>query len=179
MIDDLVAQDWTKANDKLSTLETNWATFQTEAINITFSQDQVTAFNDALNNLKKNIQDKKQYEALLSANNVTLNTVGFMELYNPKVPADVGRLDYYGRQVMLTVGNGDLDQANADSQAAEDTWNKIKTQAENINADHAKSFSDTLAGMKDAVSKKDINNSINYSKTLLDQVDILESDFSK
>ncbi|CAH2213166.1 hypothetical protein [Tepidibacter aestuarii] len=179
MINDLANQDWAKVNDKLSALEKEWSTYEPISKEEKFSEDHINNFTTDLNNLKQQIQAKKQYEASLAANKVTLDTVNFIDLYNPKVPADVGKLDYYGIQVMLTAEHGDWNQAEADSQPAIDTWNKIKAQVENINADYAKNFSDTITKMSESAQKQDVKMTKEFSQKLLYEVDTLESDLKK
>lgn len=107
------------------------------------------------------------------------DAVGFMELYHPKVPTAVGKLDYYGRQVLLTAEHGDWQQASKAAKAAEEVWNTIKGKVEKINVAHAKTFSDTLMKMSVAVKKRNVALTKQLSKKLLDDVDTLEAEFNK
>lgn len=115
IIDDIAKNDWAKANNKLSSLEKEWSNYQPEAKAARASQKQINNFSNDLKTLKRDVRTKKQYEAALSANKLTLDAIGFMELYRPKVPTTVGKLDYYGRQVKLTSEHGDWAQAKAAS----------------------------------------------------------------
>ncbi|MGF7060864.1 hypothetical protein [Brassicibacter mesophilus] len=179
IIDDVAKKDWTKADERVSSLEKEWSVYEPIAKEKKASQKQINDFRDDLNNLKQLVETKKQYEASLAANRLTLDTISLMDLYKPKVPTAVGKLDYYGRQVMITAEHGDWSQAKKDSESAITTWDTIKKQVENISTAHAKSFSSTLNSMYEAVKKKDLKTTKEQSKKLLDEVDVLESDYKK
>jgi hypothetical protein len=179
MIDDIAKKDWVKANDKILAIEKEWSTYKSLAKQANASQQQIETFTTDLHQAKQMVQAKKQYESALAANKLTLDAVGFMELYHPKVPTAVGKLDYYGRQVLLTAEHGDWQQASKDAKAAEEVWNTIKGKVEKINAAHAKTFSDTLMKMSDAVKKRNVALTKQLSQKLLDDVDTLEADFNK
>ncbi|NMB43060.1 MAG: DUF4363 family protein [Clostridiales bacterium] len=179
IIDDVSEQDWASANEELTKLERNWENYKVISKEVNLSKDQIDEFNTDLNNLKKFIQEKKQYESSLTANKLTLYATNLYELYNPEVPVAVYRLEYYARQVMLTSENNDWEQANVDTQSAMNNWNKLKPQVDKINPDHSRIISDTITRLSDAIKKQDSAISREYSVKLLDEVDDLDDDFKR
>ncbi|MBU5439679.1 hypothetical protein KQI42_16815 [Tissierella sp. MSJ-40] len=177
IIGDILEQDWADVNEKLSLIEKEWGIYKPIAEEKKVSKKEIDTFDKDLISLRSTIEDKKPYEASLAANKVYLNAVNFMDLYEAKVLTDLERMEYYGRQVVITAKYDDWERAKKESELTIDTWNKIKKQYEDINLNHARSLSDTLNQLLESTRIQDIKKVDTLYERMKDEIDLIESDF--
>lgn len=177
--EDIAKEDWTKANERLSYIERNWSTYESMAKEAKASQDQINTFKDGLNDLKKQIRDKKPYEASLSANRLAIASMDFIKLYEKKDLVDLEKIELYGEQILLAAKHDDWKQAKLELKLAVEIWSGIKTEADRINSNNTKKVSDTMTKISGAIDVKDARKVKELYKVLDDELDILEDDFKK
>lgn len=179
IVEDISKKDWGNAKEKLTSIEREWSSYHGTTRKENISTTHIDTFTKDLADLKKFVKEEKQYEASLAANKLSLDTLGFMELYKPKIPTYIGKLNYYVRQIMITAEHDDWGKAKAELKSAESTWTAAKGEVDKINSSHAKSISDTLARLSTAIKEKNIKTTKELSRKLLDEINTIESDFKK
>jgi hypothetical protein len=131
----------------------------------------------ALTALSKAIAAKDQQATMRAANELTLIAADLVEPFNPQVPADVTRLDHYGRELELGVTAKDTDRLKTTAEALRKTWDKVKPAVKSKGGDaEAKRFEALVTQVIAARTVED------YSKLvtpILDEVDNLERVFKK
>ncbi|MBW4827256.1 MAG: hypothetical protein KZY61_07720 [Clostridiaceae bacterium] len=171
--------DWAKVDERLSAIEKNWSTYEPMAKEMKASQDDINKFRDDLNNLKKEVRDKKPHEATLAANKLAIASLDFMKLYEKKFLVDIEKMELYGKQMMFTAEHDDWNQCKVELKSSMEIWNKIKAEADKINSDTTKKVSDTMTKISGAIDAKDARKVKDLLETLDHELDILEDDFKR
>ena len=164
------AKNWTKAAEKLHELKQS----QSQMANAGIKSAELDA---AIAALDKDVAAKGQTAALRDANQVTFIAADLTAKYNPPIPIEVTKLDYYGRELEIWSMAKDDAKLKSTAQAIRQTWNSVKPKVE------AKGGTKQAQNFETLVAKTDAANSIaDYAKAatpILDEVDNLEKVFEK
>lgn len=164
------AKNWTKAAEKLHELKQS----QSQLVSANINSAELDA---AIAALDKDITAKDQLATLRDANQVTFIVADLTAKYNPPVPVEVIKLDFYGRELEVWSMAKDEAKLKSTAQAIRQTWNAVKPKVEaKGGAKQAQNF-ETLVAKTDAAQ-----NVGDYAKTatpILDEVDNLEKVFEK
>jgi hypothetical protein len=164
------AKDWAKADAKLASLEKSVNELKTANL----ATPQIIAATDSVG---KAVKAKNEIDAMREANQATFLVADLTANYNPKVPVEVVKLDYYGREIEILAMTKDEAKLKLTAQAIRQTWNAVKPkmEAKGAGKESAK-FESLVAQTEKAASVSD------YSKVatpILDEVDNLEKVFEK
>ena len=162
------AKNWTKAAERSTFLEKAVADLKARDL----STPQIA---ETTNSLLTAVRAKNEIDAMSEANHATFLFAEQSANFNSKVPVEVTKLDYYGREIeRLAMTN---DEAKLKSTAAEMrlTWNAVKPKVEAKGATKvAAKFESLVVQTEKAASVGD------YAKVatpILDEVDNLEKVF--
>ena len=134
-------------------------------------------FDPIVAELKKAIAGKDLHATLLESNKATLAAADLSEPFSPKVPANVTRLDYYGREMEIWSMAKNIEKCRASGEAIAKTWAKVKPAAVKLGGDaEAKRFDELVAKVAAA---REVNDYAQLFTPILDEVDNLEKVFKK
>lgn len=128
-------------------------------------------------NLTEGIAAKNRHMVEVSANQVTLIAVELTIPYNPRLPADVTRLDFLGRELEIWSESNDMDKLQNAAKQIQLTWSRVRPVVETHGGIvTAKTFDKLVTQLMDAKSSKEFSA---VAKPILDEVDNLEKVFAK
>jgi hypothetical protein len=168
LYDQAKANDWAKAQISLDSLD-----LAAKAL----SASEASEIRGVLDTLHTAVAAKQRETAIEAANRVTFLGAKFTEKYHPKMPADIVRLDYYGRELEIWAAQKNTAKLKATAAELTRTWEAVKPTVVSAGAAAAAATTDSLvAQLGKAKSPAD------YAKLatpILNVVDELEKPFEK
>ncbi len=175
IIDFAPSGNWDKISTDVADIADAWKAYQPQAIKDGASQEIQDAMTSALAHLQTASESKDPAATMQASNDVSAAVVELFALYNPKVPADIGRLDVLERQVILDLAAKDYSAAEASLANTKSVWEKVKPSVlEHNGKDVAAEFEASLAAQESALDAKDDTALTNEAKNGLEIVDALE-----
>lgn len=160
--------DWKTANAKLNELKTAAKTMTEEKIGS-------TNFETTLGKLEKTVAGKEKTATLIEANQITLEVANLTAKYNPAVPVEVVKLDFYGRELEIWAAEKNEAKLQETAKQIRQNWDAVKAKIE------AKGGNKEAAAFENLVVKTDAAKTpADYAKLatpILDEVDNLEKVF--
>ena len=179
IIDFAPSANWDKINKDITDIENAWKSYETQAEKDGTSQEIQAAMNSALTDLKTASASKDAAATMQGSNDVSAAVVELFALYNPKVPADIGRLDVLERQVILDVAAQDYVAAQGSLVNTKSVWEKVKPLVlEHNGKEVVAEFESSLTAQESALAAKDDATLTNQTKVALEIVDSMESLFA-
>ncbi len=164
------AKNWAKADERLARLEKAVADLKTQNL----STAQITETTSLLSTA---VKAKNEMDAMRESNQATFLIAEQTAKFNLKVPVEVIKLDYYGREIERLAMLKDEAKLKSTTAEMRQTWNAVKLKVEAKGASKvAAKFESLVAQTEKAVSVAD------YAKVatpILDEVDNLENVFEK
>ena len=168
------AGSWSTASQKLKSLKKAAAELPADLPGPGSSQKKAQLFAD-ISALEKSIPARDKQASIEKANHVTLVADGLSAPFGPKVPVDITRLDYLGRELEVWAGPGDLKRLQQVASEIQSTWSKVRPAIEAKGASRvSKSFSALVDRVAAAKTAQEYEAS---AGPLLDEVDNLEKVF--
>ena len=175
IIDLAPSGDWDKISADVTDIENAWKTYQPQAEKDGTSQEIQDAMNSALSELEAASASKDAATTMQGSNDVSAAVVELFSLYTPKVPADIGRLDVLGRQVILDVAAKDYSAATKSLSKTMSVWREVRPSVlEHNGKDVAAQFEASLEIQAVAVDSKNDTQLTNEARNGLEIVDALE-----
>ncbi len=160
--------DWKTANAKLNELKMAAKTMTDEKIG---SAD----FDATLGKLEKTVAGKEKTASLIEANQITLEVANLTAKYNPAVPVEVVKLDFYGRELEIWAAEKNDAKLQETAKLIRQNWDAVKAKIE------AKGGKKEALAFENLVVKTDAAKTpADYAKLatpILDEVDNLEKVF--
>lgn len=160
--------DWKTANAKLKELKIAAEKMTAEKIG---SAD----FEATLAKLENAVSSKDKTATLIEANQLTLEAANLTAQYNPKVPVEVVKLDFYGRELEIWAAAKDEAKLRETALMIRQNWDAVRAKVE------AKGGKKEGATFEKLVVKTEAARaSADYAKLatpILDEVDNLEKVF--
>ncbi len=160
--------DWKLANTKLNDLKIVAEKINAEKIGS-------ANFEATLGKLEKVVANKDKNTSLIEANQMTLEVANLTAKYNPTVPVEVVKLDFYGRELEIWSAAQDESKLRETAQMIRQNWDAVKAKIE------------AKGGKKEAAAFENLVVKIEAAKTpadyaklatpILDEVDNLEKVF--
>jgi hypothetical protein len=160
--------DWTKAQAIMDSLDASARGLKGN------ENAQITG---VLDTLRGAISAHKRDAALEASNRVTLVAATLSEPYHPKTPADVVRLDYYGRELEIWSAQKNMKKLAETAADIRRTWDAVRPAVVSAGGDKAAATTDALIVRLTAAKSP-----ADYAKLatpFLDVVDELEKPFEK
>ena len=175
IIDFAPSGGWDKINKDVTDIASAWKSYQPQASQAGASQEIQDAMSTALTKLQAASTSKDASATMQASNDVSAAVVELFALYNPKVPADIGRLDVLERQVILNVAAKDYTAVDSILKKTESVWEDVKPSVlEHKGQDVAAQFEASLKTQEDALTSKDDATLTNAAREGLEIVDALE-----
>jgi hypothetical protein len=175
IIDFAASGNWDKINADVTSIADSWKTYQPQASKDGAQQATQDAISSALTKLQTAVAAKDVMGTMQSANDLSAAVIELFAIYNPKVPADIGRLDVWERQVVLDVAANNFDAAAVSLAKVKSVWENVKPSVlEHNGKDVAAQFETSIATQEQALTAKDGATLTSEAKNGLEIVDALE-----
>ena len=175
IIDFAASGNWDKINADVTSIADSWKTYQPQASKDGAQQATQDALSSALAKLQTASAAKDAAGTMQSANDLSAAVIELFAVYNPKVPADIGRLDVWERQVVLDVAANNFDAAAVSLAKVKSVWESVKPSVlEHNGKDVAAQFDASIATQEQALTAKDGGTLTSEAKNGLEIVDALE-----
>ena len=178
IIDYVPSGNWDRVSTDVQSMTDAWQEYQAAGDDAEVSQELTDAMTSALDQLQTASQAKDAATTLQASNDVSAAVINLFALYNPKIPADIGRLDVLERQVILDVSAQDYEAAMTTFNTIKTVWEKVKPAVTEHNGeDVIAQFEASLATQESALDAQDAAALTNEAKLALELVDALEDVF--
>lgn len=166
------AKQWTEAQAKLSALK---GAIQQSSAELSKTEDKRTQLQGIVTSLDSSIAERQTAATMRESNQVTLVSSELAASYHPKVPADVARLDYDGRELEIWSRANDMAKLKTTAQDMRQTWDQLKPEVESHNGTaQAQKFGQLIAETDKAQTVAQYQK---LAGPVLDEVDNLEKVF--
>lgn len=163
------ANDWKTANHKLTELKA-------AAEKMAGGKIGSAEFEATLGKLEKAVVAKDKTVSLVEANQLTLEAANLTAKYNPAVPVEVVKLDFYGRELEIWSQAKDETKLRETARMIRQNWDAVRAKIEARGGKKQAAAFETLVVKTDAA-----RTSTDYAKLatpILDEVDNLEKVFA-
>ncbi|MEP7383461.1 MAG: hypothetical protein ABI910_17380, partial [Gemmatimonadota bacterium] len=162
------ASSWTKASAIMDSLDTSAAALTT---------GERTQLTSVLGPLRQAAASHDRQGAIDAANQVAFIAANLTEAYHPKMPADIVRLDYYGRELEIWAARKDMIRLSSTAADLRRTWERVRPSVLAHGGRAAAAKTDALVAQLAAA--KTPADYARVSPPFLDVVDELEQPFEK
>ena len=175
IIDFAPSGNWDKISADMTDIANAWKSYQPQAGRDGASQEIQDAMTSALAQLQAASAAKDSAATMQGSNDVSAAVVELFALYNPKVPADVGRLDVLERQVILDVAAKDYAAAGTSLAKTKSVWEAVKPSVlEHNGKEVAAEFESSLAAQETELNAGDDVGLTDDARNALEIVDAME-----
>jgi hypothetical protein len=175
IIDFAPSGNWDKINQDVADIEAAWKSYEPQSKKDGAAQEVDDLMNSALAALETASQSKDASATMQGSNDVSAAVVELFALYNPVIPADIGRLDVLERQVILDVAAQDYSAALETMAKTRSVWESVNDSVLKHNGkDVAAQFEASLEAQAAALEAKDANELTREASDALELVDALE-----
>jgi hypothetical protein len=168
LYDQVKLGDWTKAKATMDSLDASARALK---------GNENAQIAGVLDTLRGAISGHKRDAALEGSNRVTFVAAALSEPYHPKTPADVVRLDYYGRELEIWAAQKNAKKLAETSADLRRTWEAVKPTV--VSAGGAKAAATTDALVIRLAAAKSPADYGKLATPFLDVVEELEKPFEK
>ena len=168
LYDQIKASNWSKASTLLKSLESSASQMST---------DEQGKLDTVLTSLREAVSRHQLERALETVNKATLIAAGLTERYHPTMPADIVRLDYYGRELEIWSARNNMSKLAETVAEIKRTWNAVKPEVVSHGGTMAAERTDKLVAQLSSASSPEAYARI--ATPFLDVVDELEKPFEK
>lgn len=162
------ADDWKTAEVTLSDLKASVKKLNSEKIGS-------EKLDSTLAGLEKSVASKDKNATLELSNLFTLDAANLTVKFNPRIPVEITKLDYYGRELEIGAETKDEAKLKATAREIRSTWEAVKARVEaNNGMNQAAVFEDLVRNTEAAKSISDYSI---LATPILDEVDNLEDVF--
>jgi hypothetical protein len=175
IIDFAPSGNWDKIGTDVTDIENAWKSYQPQAGNDGASQEIQDAMTSALTQLETASTARDSTDTMQASNDISAAVVELFALYDPAIPADIGRLDVLERQVILDIAANDYSAAMMSLVNTKSDWEKVKPSVlEHNGQEIAAEFEASLTQQESALDAKDKAALTSEAKNALEIVDALE-----
>ena len=175
IIDFAPSGNWDKINQDVTDIEAAWKSYEPRSKQDGAAQEVDDLMNSALAALKTASQSKDASGTMQGSNDVSAAVVELFALYNPVIPADIGRLDVLERQVILDVAAQDYSAALETMVKTRSVWESVKDSVlEHNGKDLAAQFEASLEAQAAALDAREAEELTRVASDALELVDALE-----
>lgn len=175
IIDYAPSGGWDKINADVSEISKAWKEYQPQASQDGISQEVQDSFASALTRLEAASTQQDAPATMQASNDLSAAVVEMFAAYEPKIPADIGRLDVLERQVILDVAANDYALAARTLASVRTVWEQVKTSVlEHNGQDVITEFEASLSTQEAAIAAQDAAALIKEARNGLELVDALE-----
>ena len=178
IIDVTPAGDWTTIATDVEDISAAWKTYLASDAGASAPTVSSEALTQALAALETSSAAEDAQRTMQASNDVSAAVVDLFALYDPVVPADIGRMDVLGRQVILDVSDSDLPAATRSVTRYAAVWNSVRSRViEHGGEAEAGDLDASVERMRHALNAGDAKALIAEVRINLELVDALERVF--
>ncbi|MFT9497119.1 hypothetical protein [Anaerosolibacter sp.] len=170
---------WTSVNGTILGLHNKWNVLEPQLIQQGVSPESMNNFENTLDNLTKFGFEKKYFETLSVANNLTAYLPDFRAYFKREVPPSIYTLKYQVRNLVLNAAVGDYDAAQESLSKLKDHGQTLKPQ---LIEKKAKATTDkydaSVNNLEKSLGKKDLQLIKINSSIVLKNILLMEEDLS-
>ena len=178
LVDYVQASNWNKVKLKINEINNLYNSYRSEVIQNKLSPQLLDFYSMYVEQLNSALNAKNSDQIAFAANQITGIGVDFASHFKQKIPTEVSRLDYLGRELLLEAKDNNSIAVNRRLGDIDETWSVLKPDIVSHNGNkQAKVFESLVSKIK---SLKSQLNSAEYRKTVnkySDQIDNLEKLF--
>ena len=175
IIDFAPSGNWDKISGDVTDIANAWKVYQPQAGQDGASDELQDAMTSAIEKLQTASAAKDPAATMQGSNDVSAAVVEMFALYNPVIPADIGRLDVLERQVILDVAAKDYTAAEISLAKTKSVWDEVKPSVVEHNGQAvAAEFEASLSTQESALSDKDEAAVTNEARNALEIIDAME-----
>ena len=178
IIDDLVKNDWIAAKAKVDEMKTALDELKPQLQSANVSGELINGVQASLAELEKQVATKQTYQSKVQANAITKFIPDIADAYEAPLPTDLGRLDYYGREIVLNVENKNWTAASDNIKKCKTIWLNLQQKLNDKYKNDIDLFNKSLDNLNNQVIKQDAALTTKEANNLLEEIDTLEKDFS-
>lgn len=167
------ASDWTRARRRLTALEAAVKQVTVEKGTARGSED---SLERNLVALKRSVRGRQRRKTLRLANQITLNVANLTAPYAPKIPVQVTRLDFYGRELEIWSEAGDSARLRATAEGMRREWESVRPSVEGRDSAEAGKFGALVTRVERAGTPAADRR---LAEAVLEEVDNLEKAFER
>ncbi|MDQ6738211.1 MAG: hypothetical protein M3Z30_11005 [Gemmatimonadota bacterium] len=168
LYDQVKAADWAKAKLTLDSLAHSVSALRPN------ERDQLAGVMDTL---RESVGARQRQQAIVAANRVTFIGAALTEAYHPKMPANIVRMDYYGREIEIWAAQRDLPKLRRTAADLRKTWDAVRSDEISHGGSAPAARADSLVAQLD--SARTVTSYAKLATPILDLVDALEKPFEK
>ena len=173
-IDMVFAGNWGKVATDAESIADDWSEFvgSSEADGVTAAQR--AAMEKAISDLKDAAAAEDELAARQAANDVSKVIVDVFDLFDVKVPTDVGRLDWLERQVIIDADRDDWRAVEGDLAETRKTFDRVRGDVSAAGGDsEVRGYEASLDRQDDLAASEDVT-IVDEANVALELVDELE-----
>ncbi len=170
--------DWMAISKHTRAIASAWQAYRAQAVTDRVPQKFQDALASALKRLQQAETTKDKMGALRASNQLMFAAFDIFEVYQPAVPADIGRLDARGQQLIINLLANDLGAAGESLAQTRVIWARLKPAVlAKQGADAAAKYDVSLQVQTEALGAKDVAHLKAGAQQGLDIVDVMEKLF--
>jgi len=175
IIDYAPSGGWDQIGKDVTDIGSAWKSYQPQAGKDGASQELQDAMMAAIEKLQTASAAKDSAATMQGSNDVSAAVVEMFALYNPGIPADIGRLDVLERQVILDVAANDYASAQTSLAKTKSVWETVKPSVlEHGGQAVGAEFETSLAKQESALNSGDDTTLTTEAGNALEIVDEME-----
>lgn len=178
LVDFAQSGNWKEIKIKINTIDNLYKAYRSEVLSNKLSFQLLDFYSMYVEQLNSALKAKNSDQIAFAANQITGIGADFSSHFKQRVPAEIGRLDYLGREILLEASNNNLTAINRRLGDIDYTWQNIKPEIlTHWGNNQAAVFEKLVSEIK---LLKDKPNSSEYKKIVnkySDQIDNLEKLF--
>lgn len=175
VIDVAPAGRWERITRNVAEMAIAWQSYLPTAADAGATSAMQEAMSSALTQLQQAADNQDAAATMQAANDVSAVVVELFALYQPPIPADVGRLDVLERQLILDVAAADYTKAQTSFTKTQSVWASVKPSVlDHQGATVAQQFEESLQIQEQALQAQDAATLTTEAKNGLELVDALE-----
>ena len=178
IIDDISNNDWEAAQSKVAEIKTNLSDLKPILVAASVPTEITDGISSAVNGLDAAVSSKKSYDSRLQANHISKYVPDIADYYISTLPTDIGRLDYLGREIALNAESSDWSAAGSNFNIASGLWTGLKSKMSSTYKNDIDGVQRNVDSLKAAIDKKNSDETTRQANALLENVDLLETDFT-
>jgi len=125
-IDMVFAGKWDRVAADAESISTDWTEFAASSEGSGVTDEQRREMDEATADLSAAAEAKDELAARQAANDVSKVIVDVFDLFDFKIPSDVGRLDWLERQVIIDADRDDWEAIAVDIDQTRETFDRVK-----------------------------------------------------
>lgn len=179
LVDYAGAANWSKIKLKIDAIDNLYTSYRAEAIKNKLSPQLLDFYSQYVEQLNKDLKLKQADQIAFAANQITGIGTDFENHFSHKIPPEVSRLDYLGRELLLEGKDNNSIAVDRRLGDIDETWSVLKpviiSHKGNKQAAEFERLVSKIKSLKGKIESKEYREYVNkYS----DQIDNLEKLFS-